>query len=178
MSLESQSDRWIARFTRRFFIDVLVVLSTVALVAILIDTREHDAEEAHSMSATRAAVRMLQAEIDLQNALTEEALVGQRFPPAINPAWFEGQLPTNSLVTGDRPWIDVAGPDELELRHPRDPTCEGRQAAMFWYNPHLGIVRARVPRSISDSEAIRLYNEVNRTGLNDLKATASVEDRD
>ncbi len=36
-----------------------------------------------------------------------------------------------------------------------------RQLAQFWYNPNTGVVRARVPDSVSDATALRLYNRIN-----------------
>jgi hypothetical protein len=32
---------------------------------------------------------------------------------------------------------------------------------MFWYNPRLGVIRARVPESASDDAAIAMYEAVN-----------------
>ncbi len=178
MDEQAIPDRGFGTLVRRFAIDILVVLSTVALVIILADVREHDRERAEAVSTTRAAVRMLQAEVDLQNAMVEEALVGEKFPPAISPAWFEGQRPANAFAASDLRWVDVAEEDERSLRHPRQPTMDGKRRAMFWYNPALGIVRARVPRLLSDSDTMRLYNEVNDTSLGELLTTAMEEDRD
>jgi hypothetical protein len=49
---------------------------------------------------------------------------------------------------------------------------------MFWYNPALGIVRARVPRTLSDADAIDTYNRVNGTAIRSLVEFAQAEDRD
>jgi hypothetical protein len=49
---------------------------------------------------------------------------------------------------------------------------------MFWYNPALGVVRARVPRTLSDAEALELYNEVNGTRLQELTALAGSDERE
>jgi hypothetical protein len=43
-----------------------------------------------------------------------------------------------------------------------------RSTAKFWYNPHQGIVRARVSSEMSESEALSLYNEVNGCNLSGL----------
>lgn len=163
--------------TRRLLVDVLVVLASVTLVVILYESRAREARRELAVNVTRAAVRMLQAEIDLQTALAERSLVGRAFPASIDPAWFEGECPNNLLVDSDRPWLELAAVGERSLRHPCDPTVEGGKGAMFWYNPALGIVRARVPRMLSDEESAAIYNDVNGTRLIELNGFALVGER-
>jgi len=50
--------------------------------------------------------------------------------------------------------------------------------AMFWYNPARGVIRARVPRTLSDADAVALYNDVNRTKVVELSSIAITEDRE
>jgi hypothetical protein len=68
-------------------------------------------------------------------------------------------------VSPERPWIDLAAPDESELEHPVLKMTAGSGLAGFWYNPHLGVIRARVPVMVSDAESLELYNRVNGTRL-------------
>jgi len=103
----------------------------------------------------------MQTELDRQ---TERMLVmnpDDTVPPMIDASWFGGEIPRNPLLSEDRPWIDIAPYEDRHLEHPRDPVAKDDHAAMFWYNPHLGIVRARVCPLDTAEETQALYDVVN-----------------
>jgi len=170
MRLFPSSPRWIV-------IDLLAV-AAIAVAALIVHaerTRERDHEDL--LSLTRAAVQSIQSKVRVKSTVADVELAGSGFPARVEPSWFEENRPTNPLAPG-RPWIEIADENEYGLRHPRNPTLEGGAGAMFWYNPALGIVRARVPHTLSDAEAIRTYNTVNGTQLRSLLEFARVEDRE
>jgi hypothetical protein len=165
-------------FLRHLVYDAMIVIAGAVLAVILIDYRHRVSEQAVAVNNTRAAVRVLQAHVDLHAALSRKGQDSVSYPETIETLWFEEEIPTNQLLRGRRAWVEVASEEERSLRHPRNPTVEGGDHAMFWYNPTLGIVRARVPRTLSDAEAMALYNEVNGTRMSELTALSKVEDRD
>lgn len=166
------------RTPQRVFVDVLVGVAIVALVAIFMDVRSRDDARQEAVVATRAALRSLAGEIRLRGVLAVGAGGDVRFPTRIESDWFGDEPPLNALLDADRPWIEVAAPHEYGLRHPTAPVASGRDAAAFWYNPANGEVRARVPESLSEAESIALYNRVNLCKLRELRTVASVEDRE
>ncbi len=87
------------------------------------------------------------------------------WPTTINPAWFGAEAPNNTLLSPDRPWVDVATADEAPLRHPNDRIASDPTVTMFRYNTYQRLIRTRVPPSISDQQALNLYNRLNRTDL-------------
>ena len=79
-------------------------------------------------------------------------------------AWFDNRLPTNIMVPGRQPWLDIA-PAEDKSDHPPDPIISAAAQAGFWYNPNRGIFRARVLPQFTDEETLALYNQLNGTAL-------------
>ena len=71
----------------------------------------------------------------------------------------------NDLVTPERPWLEVAPASQKDLDHPPVRMTITDEIAAFWYNPGTGIVRARVPVTVSDRRATELYNSINGTTL-------------
>jgi hypothetical protein len=145
----------------RFLLDIAAALAITATVVIVIEGRENERERAQAISGTRDAVRMLQAEVAVQAALSSPAGDRRVFPRSINPAWFRVETPRNHLLNEHHPWVEVASPYELDLDDPLDLTVDGGQHAMFWYNPARGVIRARVPRTLTDADARGLYDAVN-----------------
>jgi hypothetical protein len=148
---------------RRIVADVLIVVGLSAIAFAIYDSMRHNEERAAAISATKVSVRTIQAQLDLYVAGESISINDQRFPSAISAEWFDGVRPVNTLLGVDRPWVELASFEELARTHPLDVTVGGGDGAMFWYNPARGIVRARVPRTLTDAEAIRIYNEVNET---------------
>ncbi|MBL9119676.1 MAG: hypothetical protein JNL80_07170 [Phycisphaerae bacterium] len=165
-------------FARHLVFDAMIVIAGAVLAVIVIDARHQASQREIAINNTRSSVRVLQANIDLHAALERDSIDGVTFPETIETLWFEEEIPTNQLLDGGSRWVEIAAEDERGLRHPRNPTVDGGEHAMFWYNPTLGIVRARVPRTLSDAEAVAIYNEINGTRLNELTALSGRDDRE
>lgn len=152
--------RWIA--------NVMALACLAGLIVVLVWVARQEQDEKKRIERTTEAVRLIEQTLKLQ-ALSVDVEVNRRgWPLSVDAAWFDGAEPHNLLLTGTRPWIELAGPDESELREPvvRQATSEAH--AEFWYNPATGSVRARVPVTVSDDEAVRLYNTVNNASLRSL----------
>ncbi|MEM8737828.1 MAG: hypothetical protein AAGG38_05030 [Planctomycetota bacterium] len=100
------------------------------------------------------------------------------WPVAVLPEWFDGPLPVNGMLSGiegvthqpgepTRPWIDVAPPGD-RAAHPPDPMAVRPDQAQFWYNPNVGVFRARVPPTLGEAQALQHYNAVNGVELEEL----------
>jgi hypothetical protein len=149
----------------RLITDTLVALMLVGLVAGVIIHHRHKRDIEHRVRTTRAAVERFQSQINLQAALEKVTLTKRGYPQTVKLEWFEGDLPSNSLM-GDRyPWVEIAGPSRRDRLHPVNRMATTLEVAQFWYNPYTGVVRARVPDSASDATALRLYNRVNSSDL-------------
>lgn len=83
------------------------------------------------------------------------------FPLTVKPEWFSGGPPRNALLPGERPWIEVAGESQALFEHPIARCDTSGSLAEFWYNPYLGIIRARVPYAVNDRTTLDRYNAVN-----------------
>lgn len=156
--------------------DVLAILCTTVAALIIYDAHKRDSERSLAIASTRDSVRAIQGQLDMR-VVGERGAIGEKtYPPAIDADWFEGSRPVNALVSANRPWMETAAIEELSLRHPHDITINGGAGAMFWYNPVHGVVRARVPRTLTDRDAIALYNMVNGTAYGGASPMAQVGD--
>lgn len=171
-------DGGVPRRRRPLFVDVLSCAAIVALAAIFLDAKARDQARAEAVDAAREALRAIEREVGLRAVLAGAAGDEIAYPSSIDPSWFGDQRPLNPLLEPDRPWIEVAPQIDRDLRHPRSPVASDRNAAMFWYNPANGVIRARVPEALSESYAIQLYNRLNRTRLRELSTISCAEDRE
>lgn len=144
-----------------------MILNTVAaamIMALLAGAWLHDRakrQEDHVIASTRADVQRLAREAKVRGATDAVDRNGRGWPLTIDPAWFEGAPPMNRMVSHDRPWLEVAGPEEADLEHPQIRVAVDRTVAAFWYNPSNGVVRARAPVTVSDLRCTEMYNRVN-----------------
>jgi hypothetical protein len=152
----------------RRIVDVIaVVCVTGAALGIAVSisrrsTLQGDAE------TTADELRRFQSEINLRAATDAGDGTTLHWPPTVDPAWFKGKPPRNELLSRDRPWLEIAAPEQAHLRHPELRIAIDRSLASFWYNPAQGIIRARVPPLLSDAETLSLYNTVNGARLESL----------
>ncbi|MBN8645896.1 MAG: hypothetical protein J0L61_11730 [Planctomycetes bacterium] len=139
--------------------------------------------------ATRRAVVALNSQVRFRAAVSRPGLdapeeaevqtqVNQRgWPVTIEPAWFGTAPPVNRLTPAGCPWIEIATGGELHRTNPNVRVALDRDTASFWYNPALGIVRARVGPTATDEQAVALYNRVNATAVAAIvEAPADVDD--
>ena len=152
----------------RLFLDTLVALMFVGILAGVVIYHRQAGDVQAQRELARAEVRRFQQQIHLHTALSGGEQRERGYPTTIDPDWFQGNLPDNPLLGPDHPWLEVAGIGQKSAVHPPDLTAADRNAAVFWYNPCTGVVRARVPVGISDAQALGLYNYVNDCGLRSL----------
>lgn len=152
---------------RRWLLDgVAVVAALVLITGAVIYFRTHQEKEA-LIERAASELRRVELEMKYRAAAKLPGLNERGWPVEIDEAWFQGPsgVPRNPLVSPERPWIDIAARDEVDLDNPVVKMTADPRLAGFWYNPHLGVVRARVPVLVSDDESLDLYNRVNGTHL-------------
>lgn len=149
----------------RRIIDILFAIVVVSVLAGVALHYKHERQFKQDVSMTRAEVRRFQAQIMVQSALEKVPLSQRGYPLSIEPRWFGGNLPNNPLLGPAYPWVEIASADQHHMMHPSRRMAIDRKLAQFWYNPNSGVVRARVPDSVSDATALRLYNEINDTAV-------------
>jgi len=148
--------------------DILLGATIVGLgVGALVHTKRETTSEA-KIAAVRAEVQQIEAQIRLQAASGDVEINTRGWPVTIDPKWFAGSAPRNWLLKGARPWIEVAPPEHADLEHPPIRVAIDRSVAGFWYNPGNGVIRARVPATVSDRRATALYNRLNGVALRSI----------
>lgn len=146
---------------------MILVMAAVILIA-TVGYHRAKYQQAQNMLTVQRGIDQFDEHLSFQGALwqSEQEDAGD-YPPQVMPAWFKDGLPSNPLLSGDRPWIDIAPADDYN-EHPPNPMVDGPGQAAFWYNPNLGIVRVRIPRQVSDRLTLSLYNDANYTSLTAL----------
>lgn len=145
----------------RLVLDSLVALMLVAVLAGVTLHYRHERVREEMVVATRSELRRFQTQLMIQAALEKVPLTPRGYPVSVDPAWFVGNLPRNLLLDSSYPWVEIAGKSERDRLHPARHMATSRSLAQFWYNPYNGVVRGRVPDSVSDATALRLYNRIN-----------------
>ena len=164
----------------RWAIDSLVALMLAGIVAGLVYHYRDTEEYGLNRDALQQDVVRFRKQIMLHAALGQVEMSVRGFPLTVDPEWFseeEGGIPQNLLLDDSHPWLEIAGPSQVDLLHPMDRVSSGG-LAKFWYNPYTGDVRARVPVAVSDSESLDLYNEVNSSNLTDLFIISKIGDEE
>lgn len=149
----------------RLLLDSFLALTVVACLAGAVWYARTDHMDERNVDMAQESVRRIQREVYLQAQLGQVELTDKGMPVSIDPHWFGDELPRNPLLDENRPWLSVAGDSELGFIHPRDLTADTEGRAAFWYNPDTGVVRARVPQTLSDEQIITQYNMVNGSVL-------------
>lgn len=145
-------------------VDLMAILTVLTIAGAWWMTRAPSALE-EQIAQTRLAVDRMRAQVLLRSQSDREMLNETGWPPVIDPEWFGEDLPLNTLIEPDRVWLEIAAPEQAGWKHPRPLFTLEKTTAMFWYNPWLGIVRARVALQPTDAEMLAHYNEVNGTSL-------------
>ncbi|GIW74332.1 MAG: hypothetical protein KatS3mg103_0854 [Phycisphaerales bacterium] len=162
------------RSSLRRMVDV-AALGLCLVVATLVAIQQGRSESVDSVvTQTELAVARFYEVLRVQATTRGVAVNGRGWPNTIEGAWFGDDPPRNHLLSGDRPWVEIAPPEDADRDHPADPVAfdldvePGTKAASFWYNPYRGVVRARVPPQINDAQTLALYNRVNGVLLTSL----------
>jgi hypothetical protein len=155
----------------RYLIDFIIVLIVIGLLAGAVWHKRETTAVRLEREAARAEVRRFQQQISLQSALASVHRNDRGVVETIDPQWFGGDLPRHPLLSDSHPWLEIASPEQRNLIHPLQRVAVTSDVAKFWFNPHTGIVRARVPATLSDAQALELYNFINDTKLSDLFAS-------
>lgn len=151
------------------WLGTVVAIASVGAVSAGIGKWHKDrVETAQRVEKTASTVTRVQREISIRMGTGETSKNERGFPVSIDPKWFEGEEPVNSLVDDTHPWLEVAPPQDADLEHPPIRVAIDRATAGLWYNPYRGVVRARVPIAVSDEESLRTYNKVNGTAIPSL----------
>jgi len=152
----------------RLILDSLVALMLIGILSGLVLYTRSERRLEDNIELARAEVERFQSQIMLQAAMEKTEMSQRGYPVSIDAAWFAGNLPINPLLGPSHPWVEIAGDTERDLQHPRNRIAFDHATAQYWYSPHTGVVRARVPAEVSDAMALRLYNRVNGSSLTDL----------
>lgn len=128
--------------------------------------------EERQVEHTALAVQRLRREVEVRAVISLVDATRRSYPESIDPEWFGDDPPRNALLSaglaGERPWLEVAREDQADLTDPPVRIALTSRDAAFWYNPALGIVRARVSSNVSDKRALEIYNRVNGTSLESI----------
>lgn len=150
--------------------DLLTVLGLALAIAGAAAIQRARGREQAEFNRLAAELNRLSLEISFRS-VTGHAVERNEFgwPTTASPEWFEaGEAPVNVMADPGAPWIEIAGPEDLGLDHPRVRMLVNDQTAGFWYNPGTGVVRARVPVMVSDDAALELYNRLNASELTSI----------
>lgn len=108
----------------------------------------------------RARLRLLQ-EIRLRSALADATVGESGWTTEVSPAWFASPPAPPWWIEAERDWLEVAGAEHALLLDPPDRTLGESNDAVWWYNPTLGVLRARVPLQRDRVSTHELYARVN-----------------
>jgi hypothetical protein len=152
---------------RRWLLDGVGVVAALVLITGAIFFFKTRQEKEALIARTSAELRRVELELNYRAAAKLPGLNAKGWPTVIDEAWFHGPsgVPRNPLMSLERPWLDLASEEEADMDHPVLKMAADPRLAGFWYNPNLGVVRARVPVMVSDQDSLELYNRVNGTHL-------------
>ncbi|MEO0513893.1 MAG: hypothetical protein AAF086_01185 [Planctomycetota bacterium] len=164
----------------RRLVDLFVVLVVIAVAVFVVQSRRSVETSAAAPQEVQQSIARLYERASYYGALeTSTRSTRTLWPVAIMPEWFGGTLPSNTMLSDvyaggspqshvyHRPWIDVAPPGD-DGTHPPDPVAVRRDQAQFWYNPNVGLFRARVPAHLGEDQALSLYNLLNGVNVAQL----------
>lgn len=159
------------RSNLRRTVDVLALGLCVVVGSLVMIQQSRSESVENVVTQTELALARFHSVLKVQATTRGVAVNGRGWPNTIEGHWFDDEPPRNHLLTGDRPWVEIAPVEEADRDHPSDPvafdTAEFKPAS-FWYNPYRGVVRARVAPQINEHATLTLYNRVNGVFLTTL----------
>lgn len=151
----------------RFLFNSLIALMLVMILVGVLHNRFKKEQSLRDVQSVRLALKTLHETSRLHAALSDASVTDVGFSTTLSPEWFSPQVPTNVFLPASHSWVDVAPQDDMNS-HPPDPIVTAPDQAGFWYNPSLGIFRARVLPQFTDAQTLTLYNRLNNTALKRL----------
>jgi len=149
---------------------VLSVLGAIGVLTVVAIPVSGTAEDKYAAKKTQSSIEQIHREIAVRSQSPNTELNGRGFPSSIDPSWFR-KRPENYTVSFERPWVDIASVEEADRRHPEMPIAHEGMAS-FWYNPALGVIRARVPAQTTDRAAHLLYCKLNSVDPDEIPVLA------
>ena len=162
---------WITKWAR----NLTALLAAAVCIGIVLSYWRTELDGRLSVAMTKDALSEIRQVISLK-VITKDVPGNERgWPKSIERSWFDGlgRTPSNLMVesadgllgAAHRPWLEIAGPGDVDLTHPRVRVTLDANTAAFWYNPASGVIRARVPIQVTDQQTTQLYNAVNSTSI-------------
>ncbi len=127
----------------------------------------HQAIGEGERQCTQSLARIRQ-EVKARAALEGSELSPRGWPMTLQSDWFGAENPTNPLVPIGKEWVEIASVSEAMLTNPPVRCDMTRTLSGLWYNPYIGVVRARVPFLDTEYDTIQLYNRLNRSNITAL----------
>jgi len=152
----------------RWLRSIMVLIALAGAVGAYVYQRAAIEREMLMVDSTRNALMDLGQRMRYLKATERIDLNDFGWPELIDSRWFNGEAPRNSMLSARHPWLEVASTMEYALDHPVQRVAINERLAGFWYNPAKGIIRARVPQTVSDEKTIELYNRVNGAVISEL----------
>lgn len=149
-------------------VDLSTIAAAVGLTAMLAWHFSGQFQREKEVQTVQDGLRKFDQMLSMRAAAKDTPMTGRGWPQTLDAKWFGSDPPRNVLLTPDRPWIEVAPSSESHLKHPNIRVAADYKTAGFWYNPYLGILRARVPYEISDERAREMYNLINGTSIESI----------
>ncbi len=147
---------------------IMFALALAGAIGAFAYRRAAVAREQMMVDQTRDAVLAIEQRIRYLKAMEEVQLNELGWPEVVDPRWFKGEPPRNGMLNARHPWLEVASTLEYALDHPVQRVAINENLAGLWYNPAKGIVRARVPQTLSDEKTIEIYNRINGSTIVEL----------
>lgn len=147
---------------------IMVSVALTGAVGAFLFQRAGERREEQMVSQARETVNTISQRMRYLKALEQLELNEFGWPELIDPNWFGQEPPRNRMLASRHPWMEVASPLEYTLDHPVQRVAINERLAGLWYNPARGIIRARVPQTVSDEKTIELYNRVNGVVVTEL----------
>lgn len=152
------------RSSLRRIVDVVALGLCLVVVTLVVIQQTRSGTTENVVMQTELSLARFHSVLKVQATTRGVAVNGRGWPNTIEGHWFEDDPPLNHLLSGDRPWVELAPAEDADRDHPADPVAfdtDGHRAASFWYNPYRGVVRARVAPQINEEATLTLYNRVN-----------------
>lgn len=135
---------------------VLVILGVIMAIAV---PRYQDGVR----KATVATLVTNTARINEALEQEYQAQVLDNYPDTIDPAWFaNGKLPAHPGNSLGEPPVQVVTPGSgAGVIHPTSKVLKAGVGGAYWYNPDMGVVRARVRAASTAAQTLAEYNQIN-----------------